>query len=279
LQNKKTNSIVEERATIEQSIFQLLRPSLALRTAMERAIQTATSSNRTRTNHAQDSSATHKHRLMALHPRVEQEMMTHRCHIFMEQNLTRVFERIGAFPAFSSVDSNHNDTANVALDQRMPTQQHHFNYDLIFVAVSASEVDRPPRTDPKAAHLKDVMIGNRDTLIHARQHGLFGGIPIFESGASTAKQVRFAIIDNNDSSRTFTAESRGVVELVASIINFFTSVSADVFIGVKGSSFSTDVFAVRHYLSKERAELHGGNYIIGPGGIEELVGPPKVHSC
>jgi hypothetical protein len=161
----------------------------------------------------------------------------------------------------------------------MPTQQHHFNYDLILVAVSASEVDRPPRTDPKAAHLKDVMIGNRDTLIHARQHGLFGGIPIFESGASTAKQVRFAIIDNNDSSRTFTAESRGVVELVASIINFFTSVSADVFIGVKGSSFSTDVFAVRHYLSKERAELHGGNYIIGPGGIEELVGPPKVHSC
>jgi hypothetical protein len=287
--NQAVSIVIEDRALIEQSIFQLLRPSLALHSAMEDAIRKATIASNNKNNrtavqtkhhhHARDYSTTRKYRFMALHPRVEQEMMTHRCHVFMEQNLTRVFESIGAFPSFFNYNKNNTDNMS------MSSPQQQFKYDLIFVALSASEVEKPPRTDAKAAHLKDVMIGNRMTLIHARHRGLFKDrIPIFESGASTAKKVRFTINHGNNNDlqprETFTAESRDVVELVASIINFFTSVSADVFIGVRGSSFSTDVFAVRHYLSKEVAELHGGNYIIGPGGlIEELVGPPKVHSC
>lgn len=163
----------------------------------------------------------------------------------------------------------------------MSSPQQQFNYDLIFLAVSAKQLDRPPSKDPRVTHLKDVMIENRMTLIDARNHGLFGGgIPIFESGASTAKQVRFTIDDDDLNHGNLLP--RGVVELVASIINFFTAVSADadVFIGVRGSTFSTDVFAVRYYLSKEMAELHGsGNYIVQPGGIIYYLGVGWATQC
>lgn len=256
---------MEDRPLVERSIFQLLRPSPALRSAMERAIANATANYSDR------------RRVMALHPRIEQEMMTHRCHVFHEQNLTRVFQRIGSHPAFRDNNNNthtidHDDTTNS------------FNYDLIFLAVSAYQVEKPPRSDPQASHLIHVMIQNKDTLLHARQYGVFG-VPIFESGASTATQVMFTKNNlHNNNNVQFNAESHGVIELTASIINFFTAVKADVFIGVRGSSFSTDVFAVRHYLNEDimaggTTSLNGGNYIIGPDGIEELIGPPRVHSC
>ena len=253
-ENRGNTPLIEERLEIEQSIFQLLRPSIALRRAMDSAIQSATTNDQTRHSNS--------FKWMALHPRVEQEMMSHRCHVFHEQNLTRVFERIGQYPAFTTINNGTK----------------HFNYNLIFIAVSTSQVEKPPRTDPIVAHLTNIMIGNNHTLVNARHHGVLG-VPIFESGANTAKQVRFQITSNTQSSREFAPESFGVTELTASIINFFTAVTAPTFIGVRGSSFSTDVFAVRHYLNKDEGVLHGGNFIIGPEGIEELIGPPKVHNC
>ena len=257
-ENRRGNAILmEERVEIEQSIFQLLRPSIALTTAMDTAIQSAMTNGQT-------TDPSNSYKWMALHPRVEQEMMTHRCHVFHEQNLTKVFEYIGQYPAFTTVNN--------------ATQSRNFNYNWIFLAVSASQVEKPPRTDPKAAHLTDIMMENNHTLVTARQHGALG-VPLFESGAHTAKQVRFPTMSSALTIREFTPESRGVTELTASIINFFTSVTAPTFIGVRGSSFSTDVFAVRHYLNKDKAVLHGENFIVGPGGLEELVGPPKLHNC
>jgi len=68
-------------------------------------------------------------------------------------------------------------------------------------------------------------------------------------------------------------KSLGITDLVASIVNFFTIVEAERFVGVKGSSFSTDLFAVRYYNGKR------SNYILSPEGVKELVGPPPPHSC
>jgi hypothetical protein len=73
--------------------------------------------------------------------------------------------------------------------------------------------------------------------------------------------------------RLVSSESLGITSLVASIVDFFTIIEAESFVGVRGSSFSTDLFAVRYYMGK------GGNYILSPEGIEELVGPPPSHSC
>jgi hypothetical protein len=248
---------------VEQAIFQLLRPSDVIHSAMEKALNAATT-NRTR------EMKSNKCRLLAFHPRVEQEMLTHRCSKYQENNLTKVFERIWEFPPFS-VLANGDNTTNDKLTSI------HFGYDLLFLAVSAYQVEKPPRDDELAIPLRSIMVENKKALLNARSHGLYGHVPIFESGAATAREVRFS---NDHHNITYdSAESLGVVELVASIINFFTSVTADVFVGVRGSSFSTDIFAVRHYLNKDVGSEHGGNYILGPNGIKELVGPPRVHNC
>merc|ERR1712228_160604 len=69
----------------------------------------------------------------------------------------------------------------------------------------------------------------------------------------------------------------GVLELVASIINFFIAVKANIFLGVKGSTYSTDVFSVRYYQQKD--EGGGENYIVRRDGIVRLYGPAAPHAC
>ena len=74
--------------------------------------------------------------------------------------------------------------------------------------------------------------------------------------------------------RLVTSESLGLTSLIASVVDFFTIIDAERFVGVKGSSFSSDLFAVRYYMGK------GGNYILSrDNGVEELIGPPPSHSC
>ena len=127
----------------------------------------------------------------------------------MEQNLTKVFQHISTYPSFST-----NNTTTINANQQ-------FNFDLIFVAISALQVLKPPRTDPKAMPLKNLMIGNREALLNARINGV-NGVPIFESGASTASQVKFTKMNSMQSTSTtsFSPADLGAVELTASIIDF-----------------------------------------------------------
>ena len=69
--------------------------------------------------------------------------------------------------------------------------------------------------------LKNLMIGNRDALLNARINGV-NGVPIFESGASTASQVKFTKMNSMQSTSTtsFSPADLGAVELTASIIDF-----------------------------------------------------------
>jgi len=70
----KHSNTFEDRAVIEQSVFQLLRPSMALKTVMDTAVRNAVANNK------KDYEKGY-YRLMALHPRVEHDMITHRCHV------------------------------------------------------------------------------------------------------------------------------------------------------------------------------------------------------
>mmetsp|Transcript_34293 Transcript_34293/g.63110 ORF Transcript_34293/g.63110 Transcript_34293/m.63110 type:complete len:553 (+) Transcript_34293:40-1698(+) len=272
-----------EHVQIERAIYELLRPSHHLRLATENAIQMVLQNNAT---------SNARPRVLALHPRVEQEMLTHRCNKFMESNLTKVFERLETFSPF--LDGSNSSE---------------YRFDLVFVAVSKKEVDK---TSTRDSELGRIMNGNRDALHHARNYGLFNssssssgtssrmGIPIFESGTDSAAKIQFPRIQQSTLQfvtngrpgageriypQTVPAENRpfvsaldlGVLELVASIINFFTAVKAEIFVGVKGSTYSTDVFSVRYYQHKE--EGGGENYIVGPGGIERLYGPAAPHAC
>jgi hypothetical protein len=149
-------------------------------------------------------------------------------------------------------------------------------FDLLFIALNKNNVDIEP--DPKqrgfSENLKKVANENRKVLKLIRNHGLFGTIPVFESGVDTAAKIWFS---SYSFAIPLSASTLGVTDLVASVINFFTAVNADIFVGVRGSSYSTDVISARYYQSKDKSGLE--NYIVGPEGIERIYGPAPPHSC
>ena len=70
-----------------------------------------------------------------------------------------------------------------------------------------------------------------------------------------------------------------MIKLVSSIhiFNFFIAVKADIFVGVRGSTYSTDAFSCRYYQHKEDDDMvdnrtSGGGEL---GGNKTIVWPPK----
>lgn len=276
-------SINPEHVHVEKAVFELLRPSkelnLALKDALSEAIRNATNKQCMQNRHDCNMDGVGP-RVLALHPRVEPEMLRHRCSKQMESNLTKVFERCEHFIPFLGHDVNN---------EMNKTSKYKFN--MVFIAASVDQILNQPESRYRNDTIDIIMNENRLTFLRAREYGLFGGIPLFESGTDSARNVKFSAIHDDDylnnSSRSsngqllhYTSpESLGGLELVASIINFFTAVEADIFVGVKGSSFSTDVFSARYYQSKSHREGIVESYIIGPDGIQRLYGPPPSHSC
>mmetsp|Transcript_14022 Transcript_14022/g.19641 ORF Transcript_14022/g.19641 Transcript_14022/m.19641 type:complete len:254 (+) Transcript_14022:288-1049(+) len=238
--DNRTVSSYPEHHPVEKAINTILRPSEAIHNAVKTAIQSSAGS-------VDDGKPT---KFLALHPRIEHDMLQHRCSRFMEKNLTRIFEHLRGLPLF----------------------------DLLFIAVNA-ELVTGERSAALPLNVREIALENAVVLNHTRTYGLFGndshaGIPAFESGSRTAENILFPEEEKPGAiPRLVSAESLGLTSLVASIVNFFTITEAEGFVGVKGSSFSTDLFSVRHYMGK------GGNYLLSPDGVNELVGPPPPHSC
>ena len=255
--NNQIRQVYPDHVHVEKAIYELLRPSKYLSLAIDSVMQNAIQRN--------DTTATidkPKARLLALHPRVEQEMMTHACAKYIETNLTKVFEMIRTYPPLIETNSSSINSE--------------YRFDLMFLAVSKEQVDKIPQG--KLAN-NPIPIENNKTLWNARIHGIFGneitrGIPMFESGTDGAMRIQFPRLHNGkqNTSAFDTPESLGVLELVGSVINFFLLVQADIFVGVKGSSYSTDALSVRYY--------QGGrvNYIVGPDGTKRLYGPQEPHT-
>eukprot|EP00571_Detonula_confervacea_P004098 CAMPEP_0172330792 /NCGR_PEP_ID=MMETSP1058-20130122/61586_1 /TAXON_ID=83371 /ORGANISM="Detonula confervacea, Strain CCMP 353" /LENGTH=470 /DNA_ID=CAMNT_0013048021 /DNA_START=1317 /DNA_END=2726 /DNA_ORIENTATION=- len=178
-----------EHVHVEKAIYTLMQPSKPIRLAIEDA-----------TNERITDSTTYKTRLLALHPRIEQDMAVHRCSKHMEANLTKIFGHLRNVPTF----------------------------DILFLAVNKAKVDVAPTTNvfSNAPHLRKIAIENSILLNHTRSHGLTltddgKGIPIFESGLHTAAKIRFpnthtrSNIDQSDNQTLLAAESLGVIDLVA----------------------------------------------------------------
>lgn len=267
----KVVGVYPEHAPVERAVFELLRPSARLRRATARALQTSTRN------------ANPPPRLLALHPRVEQEMMYHRCSSLMEPNLTKVFHLLQTFPAFRE---GNNSGA--------------YRFDLVFLVGSTQEIEKSsPRTD----RIGMIMNQNKDAFRRAREHGLFGSvrgngsrtaIPTFQSATEIAAKIQFPRMpavagagprgdDRGTPGRHTTdtpgktAAELGVQELVASILHFWIAAQAEIFVGVKGSSYSTDVFSVRYY--RHKWDGGGENYVVGPQGLARLYGPAAPHTC
>lgn len=153
-----------EHHPVEMAINTILRPSKAIRTAIKLSIQSSTSiMSRTSGGTVVNTNDIKKsQKFVALHPRIERDMLHHRCSRFMEQNLTKVFDHLRKLPRF----------------------------DLLFIAVNTELV----MISPEALVSEDIAVENANVLNRTRFYGLFGneshvGIPTFESGSRTAEAV------------------------------------------------------------------------------------------
>mmetsp|Transcript_24694 Transcript_24694/g.46959 ORF Transcript_24694/g.46959 Transcript_24694/m.46959 type:complete len:503 (+) Transcript_24694:95-1603(+) len=157
---------------------------------------------------------------VALHARVELEMLVHPCGKTMEQNLTNIFGQVRDL-----VDSR----------QKQSPQ----NIVGLFVAMSRSGIGY---TDQYSVKLKEVAEHNVKVLDHYigdPDTKLGEYMKVFECGERLLE--------------TFYSEHPDVPDhgsLLQAVVNFHLAVNAAIFIGVRGSSYSTDVWTTRYYLGR-----------------------------
>ena len=273
--NNQTVSIYPEHVHVEKAVYELLRPSKQLNVALDDGLSKAMHNAATICANGHDCEMIGDDptpRILALHPRVEREMLEHQCSKLNENNLTKVFERIQNYHAFLDAQNDNDQNST------------RYRFNMVFIAVSKSQILQ--QMEYVEDSIRVIMNENRNMFLRAREFGL-GGMPVFESGVHSASTVKFPRTahtlrshgDLEDGAPPLfdSPETLGVLELVASIIDFFTAVRAEIFVGVRGSSFSTDVFSIRYYQHKSVGGLE--SYISGPDGIQRLYGPPHSLSC
>ena len=192
IHNNRSITIHPEHHPVEKAINTILRPSEAIRTAINSAIQLSTTTATTTTMmgstvHNKDQRQQHQQpsppKFLALHPRIKHDMLQHRCSKHMEQNLTRIFDHLRGFELVSSTPT---------------TSHHHSPLNLLFIAVNTELVmTEPPLKYPP--ELSELAVENARVLNRTRIYGMFGsesrrGIPTFESGTQTAENVSLLFV-------------------------------------------------------------------------------------
>ena len=157
---------------------------------------------------------------VALHARVELEMLVHPCGRTMEQNLTRIFGQV-------------RDLVDVRQEQSPQ------NIVGLFVAMSRSGI---AYTSEYHVNFKEVAEHNVKVLDHhvgEPDTKLGKHMKVFECGERLLE--------------TFYSEHPEVPDhgsLLQAVVNFHLAVNAAIFVGVRGSSYSTDVWTTRYFLGR-----------------------------
>jgi hypothetical protein len=183
---------------------------------------------------------------VALHARMELEMMDHKCGKNMERNLTVLFEHVEAF-----------------LLERMDSVGG------VFVAVSRSGIELSTGklyqkykayADDNLATLNRIVGDGRGSV----GQGLGEDHVVFECGKRLMDKYYAANPNSTDYG-----------SLLQSVVNFYTATEAKAFIGVRGSSYSTDIWTTRYHQGKGAL-----NYEYTKEGIIQLdnEGLPPMHT-
>ncbi|GKY96535.1 hypothetical protein MPSEU_000613100 [Mayamaea pseudoterrestris] len=208
--NKTANSRLPN--DVDQYILRALRPAERWRKLADECV-----------------AAQHGDEYLALHARVEVEMMAHTCGSEMNWNLTSIFEQVSDFLSKKGSDEDIGG---------------------VFVAVSRdgmqANVTGGPWQKYRTYAEENVNILNRLVGSSGRQgEGLLGGkLTVFECGKQMMDQ--------------FYAEHPDELyygSLLEQAINFYIATAAKVFIGVNHSSYSTDVWTTRYYQGRGSANF------------------------
>ena len=220
------------------AISQALHPAPQWRTLAQQCIQQQSHS---------------RQNYLALHARVEVDMMIHKCGRDMEKNLSNIFNMVDHFV------SRYKETSLRG----------------IFLAVSRTGMLEPTK-DAKVQQTAD---SNYQTLVRrsvsntdqrsqmTRPHPQRA--TVFECGE--------VWIHRWDQQLKQGVPSKSYGSILPSILNFYIATQAKVFIGVAKSSWSTDVWTTRYYQGKGAT-----NYQYTPDGILPLSNgglPPAHKNC
>jgi hypothetical protein len=169
----------------------------------------------------------HSYKYVALHARIELEMMAHACGKHMEFNLTKIVQQVQELAASVAIirsDDVHGNRQN--------------NVHGLFVAVSRSGMQESGGLYRTFRAYADDNLQTLDQLVR-------GGatakkpLPVFECGENMLEEYYQAHPDVPDHG-----------SLLQSVINFDIAVNADLFVGVRKSSYSTDVWTTRYHQGK-----------------------------
>lgn len=164
-------------------------------------------------------------RPVALHARVEIEMMQHACGQDMERNLTTIVQMV-----------------RKAFGRRGST--------LVAVSRQGMYTDHPD--------YQEISQHNLRFLNESIAQGL-----VYECGASVLDQY----YENHPS-----VVDHGT--LLESVVNFYAAVSSEIFVGVKGSSYSNDIWTTRYWMGKGDQNYR----YTREGAILRVEGLPQPHS-
>ena len=178
---------------------------------------------------------------VVVHARVELEMFQHACGQDMEKNLEKVLQRV------QGLDIPENVTGLMVAVSRAGME------------IKGNKLYKRFRRHADAnLETLNRYVGNETTPGEK-----LGQLEVFECGERLLQD--------------FYDENPDVMDhgsLLQSVVNFHLAVHSDIFVGVRGSSYSTDVWTTRYYLGKGKT-----NYHYTRDGIEpvERSGLPRPH--
>jgi hypothetical protein len=174
-----------------------------------------------------------------LHARLEMDMMAHVCGLDMERNLTQILRQVATV--------FENDYPHVTG---------------LVIAVSRVGMMAPTQSPERQAHAQH----NLNTLNRLVRDGWRVGsrqVQVLECGERLVQEYYEShpeVVDHGS--------------LLHSVVNFDLAVNADVFIGVRSSSYSTDVLTSRYYMGKGNQNYR----YTKTDHIEKVEGLPEPHS-
>jgi hypothetical protein len=198
---------------------------------------------------------------MALHARVEPDMQKHpMCRDKKVIELQPIFDMLQAYFPDPPVE-----TLFIAINRNMLEREvDRYVQEQLILETDSSGKNNDDRSsirtdDPDG----EVAVRNLGALNAARRHGLWDGrVRIFEAGVPILNGTRF---------------HERCPSISGSIVDYFLSLDASLFVGTPVSSFSTDIQSTRFY----RGNRH--NYIYTPKGLEwithENVTAPPPFMC
>lgn len=173
----------------------------------------------------------HEHKMdnmMVLHARIEPDMQKHpMCKEYKVLNLTDIIDML-----YTKYPEPPVSTVLIILNRAILEKE---------VASSTND--------------NDIASNNLQTLNEIISKGLWDGrVKVVEAGSELAKRSKYPMYSKYSS-------------IVGSIINFFLSLEADIFVGTIVSSYSTSVISYRFFREKKQ------NYFYMPNGLDWVTSP------